>query len=68
MALSLPETSSCHCSLGWTKLIGFVSSLANFEGIKATGVKAESGSGINEYVKQLFDQSLSWDDVIWLKR
>lgn len=42
-------------------------SLANFEGIKATGVKSETGSGINEYVEQLFDPSLTWDDVIWLK-
>ncbi|XP_021935507.1 peroxisomal (S)-2-hydroxy-acid oxidase GLO5 isoform X2 [Zootermopsis nevadensis] len=42
-------------------------SLANFEGIKATGVKSESDSGINEYVKKLFDQSVTWDDVRWLK-
>ncbi|XP_070000343.1 uncharacterized protein Hao isoform X2 [Penaeus vannamei] len=26
------------------------------------------GSGINEYVKSLFDPSLTWDDVAWLKR
>jgi isopentenyl diphosphate isomerase/L-lactate dehydrogenase-like FMN-dependent dehydrogenase len=48
--------------------LNFFFSLANFEGIKATGVKSESGSGISEYVKTLFDQSLTWDDVMWLKR
>lgn len=43
-------------------------SLANFEGNKATDVnKSESGSGINEYVKKLFDQSLTWEDITWLK-
>lgn len=42
-------------------------SLANFEGIKATGVKSESGSGVSEYVNTLFDQSLTWDDIMWLK-
>ncbi|KAJ9591427.1 hypothetical protein L9F63_002033, partial [Diploptera punctata] len=43
-------------------------SLANFEGHKATDVnKSEAGSGINEYVKKLFDQSLTWNDVMWLK-
>jgi len=31
-------------------------------------VKSESGSGISEYVQTLFDQSLTWDDVKWLKR
>jgi isopentenyl diphosphate isomerase/L-lactate dehydrogenase-like FMN-dependent dehydrogenase len=46
----------------------FCFSLANFKGIKATGVKSGSGSGISEYVKMLFDQSLTWDDVMWLKR
>jgi len=46
----------------------FCFSLANFEGFKATGVKSESGSGIGEYVQTLFDQSLTWDDVKWLKR
>ena len=25
------------------------------------------GSGINEYVASLFDQSLTWEDVKWLK-
>ncbi|PSN47506.1 Peroxisomal (S)-2-hydroxy-acid oxidase GLO5 [Blattella germanica] len=43
--------------------------LANFQGNKATDVnKSESGSGIGEYVKKLFDQTLTWEDVKWLKR
>ncbi|XP_069701994.1 uncharacterized protein Hao [Periplaneta americana] len=41
--------------------------LANFDGIKATGVKSESSSGIGEYVRKLFDQSLTWEDIVWLK-
>ena len=28
---------------------------------------SEGGSGINEYVASLFDQSLTWKDVEWLK-
>ena len=35
-------------------------------GIAAT-VKSKSSSGINEYVSSLFDQSLTWKDVEWLK-
>ena len=30
-------------------------------------LKGEKGSGINNYVASLFDQSLSWKDVAWLK-
>ncbi|XP_064094276.1 2-Hydroxyacid oxidase 1-like isoform X2 [Macrobrachium nipponense] len=30
--------------------------------------KSAGGSGINEYVKSLFDPSLTWNDVKWLKR
>ncbi|XP_068205798.1 2-Hydroxyacid oxidase 1 [Palaemon carinicauda] len=30
--------------------------------------KSAGGSGINEYVKSLFDPSLTWSDVEWLKR
>ena len=26
------------------------------------------GSGINEYVKSLFDQSITWKDMEWLRR
>ena len=29
--------------------------------------KSKGGSGINEYVASLFDQSLTWSDVDWLK-
>ena len=29
--------------------------------------KSGGGSGINEYVSSLFDQSLTWTDVDWLK-
>ncbi|XP_052132835.1 2-Hydroxyacid oxidase 1, partial [Frankliniella occidentalis] len=46
--------------------------LANFTDCqdehKSKGVStAESGSGLNEYVAKLFDPSLSWSDVAWLK-
>ena len=30
-------------------------------------VKSKGSSGINEYVSSLFDQSLTWKDVKWLK-
>ena len=29
--------------------------------------ESEGGSGINEYVSSLFDQSLTWKDLEWLK-
>ena len=32
---------------------------------KGTG---KSGSGINDYVTSLFDQSLTWKDIEWLKK
>lgn len=44
--------------------------LANFTGndVKSSGVcKAISGSGLNEYAASLFDPSLTWDDVRWLR-
>ena len=28
----------------------------------------KSGSGINDYVTSLFDQTLTWQDVQWLKQ
>ena len=28
----------------------------------------KSGSGINDYVTSLFDQSLTWKDIQWLKK
>ena len=33
----------------------------------ASVVKSKGSSGINEYVSSLFDQSLTWKDVAWLK-
>ncbi|CAL4061526.1 unnamed protein product, partial [Meganyctiphanes norvegica] len=30
--------------------------------------KSSGGSGINEYVVSLFDPSLTWDDIAWLKK
>jgi (S)-2-hydroxy-acid oxidase len=33
----------------------------------ASIVKSKGSSGINEYVSSLFDQSLTWKDVDWLK-
>nr|XP_031825621.1 peroxisomal (S)-2-hydroxy-acid oxidase GLO5 [Nomia melanderi] len=42
--------------------------LGNFEGELSNKVNsADKESGLNEYVKSLFDASLSWDDVKWLK-
>ncbi|XP_001649576.2 peroxisomal (S)-2-hydroxy-acid oxidase GLO3 [Aedes aegypti] len=40
--------------------------LANFEGRLATGVQSQGGSGINEYITEQLDPTLSWDDVKWL--
>lgn len=40
--------------------------MANFTGVKASGVKSEGGSGINEYVNKMFDKSLTWKDLEWL--
>lgn len=42
------------------------SRLANFDGHLATSVQSKGGSGINEYVTQQLDPTLSWDDVKWL--
>ncbi|TRY75587.1 hypothetical protein TCAL_00529 [Tigriopus californicus] len=44
--------------------------MANFVGLGDLETKAGQsggGSGINNYVASLFDQSLSWQDVAWLK-
>jgi len=43
------------------------SSSAGEEASTATEAKSKGGSGINEYVSSLFDQSLTWADVDWLK-
>nr|AAO45191.1 RH48327p [Drosophila melanogaster] len=44
-------------------------SLANFQGVKATGVgnAAMGASGINEYVSSQFDPTITWKDIAWLK-
>lgn len=42
---------------------GFFMTRAN----KSEKGEGKSGSGINDYVASLFDQSLTWDDVTWLK-
>ncbi|XP_014217219.1 peroxisomal (S)-2-hydroxy-acid oxidase GLO5 [Copidosoma floridanum] len=43
--------------------------LANFDGLLANKINlSKEGSGLNEYVQDLFDDSLSWKDVDWLKR
>lgn len=44
--------------------------MANFVGLgnlEKGANKDQGGSGINNYVASLFDQSLSWKDVQWLK-
>ncbi|EEB12228.1 Hydroxyacid oxidase, putative [Pediculus humanus corporis] len=42
--------------------------MANFTGLKANSInQAKKGSGLNEYVNELFDQSLTWDHIKWLK-
>ncbi|XP_058802708.1 uncharacterized protein LOC131670799 [Phymastichus coffea] len=41
---------------------------ANFEGHLSDKInRSEDGSGLNEYTNDLFDDSLSWDDVDWLR-
>ena len=44
--------------------------MANFEMIdfKGSGVNnSKKESGLNEYASSLFDPSLTWEDVMWLK-
>ncbi|KAJ2943768.1 hypothetical protein O0L34_g8088 [Tuta absoluta] len=42
--------------------------LANFEGHLSTKIQSTGkGSGLNEYVSNLFDKSLTWDEIKWLK-
>lgn len=55
------------CILSY-KLFFVFHRMANFEGIDAGGVVGgkESASGINQYVNDRFDRSLTWDDVKWL--
>ncbi|XP_034939778.1 hydroxyacid oxidase 1 [Chelonus insularis] len=42
--------------------------LANFQGFLSDKInRTNEGSGLNEYVKELFDDTITWDDVKWLK-
>lgn len=41
--------------------------LANFEHASQTDVVGSSDSGLAEYVASQVDQTLSWNDVTWLK-
>lgn len=45
--------------------------MANFDNIddfSSKGVsESKKDSGLNEYASSLFDPSLTWDDVKWLK-
>ncbi|XP_026764192.2 2-Hydroxyacid oxidase 1 [Galleria mellonella] len=42
--------------------------LANFEGELANKInRSDSGSGLTEYVKNLFDKSLTWNEIKWLR-
>ncbi|KAL0281309.1 UNVERIFIED_CONTAM: hypothetical protein PYX00_002336 [Menopon gallinae] len=42
--------------------------MANFRGLKATKInESQDGSSLNSYVNSLFDQSLTWEDLGWLK-
>lgn len=43
--------------------------LANLDGERATGVVSSmGGSGLNEYVINQFDPSITWQDIKWLKQ
>ncbi|KAG1652501.1 Hydroxyacid oxidase 1 [Nymphon striatum] len=45
--------------------------MKNFDqiGIKSTGVqKAKNESGLNEYAASLFDPSITWKDILWLRQ
>ncbi|XP_068628575.1 uncharacterized protein Hao [Battus philenor] len=42
--------------------------LANFEGHLSTKIHSTNeGSGLNSYVNNLFDKTLTWDAITWLK-
>lgn len=43
--------------------------MANFDGTKSTDINKnnEEGSGLNAYVNSLFDASVTWEDIQWLK-
>lgn len=41
--------------------------LANFDGKELSSLGSSSGSGLEAYANSLFDQSLTWADVQWLR-
>ncbi|XP_072935898.1 uncharacterized protein Hao [Epargyreus clarus] len=42
--------------------------LANFEGLLSTKINStENGSGLNNYVNNLFDKTITWNDIRWIK-
>lgn len=46
----------------------FLCRLANFQGYKARKINSTTeGSGLNNYVEGLFDASLQWKDIQWLR-
>ena len=54
---------------GKNRILRFCFRFANFQGDLSKRINStKTGSGLNEYVTALFDTSLSWDDVKWLKR
>ncbi|BES97478.1 unnamed protein product [Nesidiocoris tenuis] len=41
--------------------------LANLKGISSSTFEGSEGSGLQSYVNSLFDPTITWDDVKWLK-
>ncbi|XP_013148661.1 PREDICTED: hydroxyacid oxidase 1 [Papilio polytes] len=42
--------------------------LSNFEGFLSTKIHSSGeGSGLNAYINNLFDKSLTWDEIKWLR-
>ena len=71
--MELHAHMSCYTNTYYIlTLIDFLSScrMANFEKLdfKGSGVNtAKKQSGLNEYASSLFDPSLTWKDVKWLR-
>uniref|UniRef100_A0A023FSN0 (S)-2-hydroxy-acid oxidase n=1 Tax=Amblyomma cajennense TaxID=34607 RepID=A0A023FSN0_AMBCJ len=42
--------------------------IANFQNTRYDHFDPTKGSGLTKYTNEFFDQSLTWDDVTWLKR
>ena len=56
--------------IDYIRCFPFYSRMANFEKFDFTGSgmnQAMRESGLNEYASSLFDPSLTWDDLEWLK-